>query len=256
MQHTSDAQADPLVLAGPLGGYDGGADLLVALIEVLDDLLALLLDLRDLHLLLDDERVHVLEELGQLDHLLLDALQGGLAVLHGAEDGAGLALAAALHHGLLEDLAAAADRGVLDGLAHLRLGRLRPHDAVLPRHLVLRLLTEGRLDLLELLDGLLEAAVDAAHLARVAGLLGVALRLDRAHPVRQAAVHAHRLGRERVDLAARRRAAALGLVERPVLQHLQLPQVALDAVDALVDAPALVEDGVGVARAEGARVLR
>lgn len=251
---TTDAQANPLLPAGTPRRLDGAAELDVALVQVLDHLLALLLDNGDLLLLLHDQGVHVLEQLGELDHLLLDLLDGGVAVLDGAEDGPRLPAAVALHQGLLEDLGALG--GVLDGGLDLLLGGVGPHDAVLAGHLVLRLLAEGRLDLLVALDGLLEPAVDAADLGRVLGLPALRVGLDRAHAVRQGAVQAHSLGREGVELPRRRGARRrVGVVERAVLQHPQLVQVALDLVDALVDVPALVQDRVGVAAAEAAGIL-
>ncbi|GKT41627.1 uncharacterized protein ColSpa_01808 [Colletotrichum spaethianum] len=226
----------------------------VSMGTVLDDLLALLLDLGDGGLLLDDEHVHVLEQLGELDHLLLNLLQGGLAVLDGVEDGVGLGLAAALHDGLLEDLGAGA--GVLDGLADLALVGVGADDPVLAGHLVLGALAEGGLDLLVLLDGALETAIDAADLRRVPGRLAVGAGLDCADAIGERAVHGHGLGGEGVELAGGRRARRrVGVGEGALLQHAQLVQVGLDLVDALVDGAALVEDGVGVRLAEAARVL-
>lgn len=255
-RRTSNAKADPLLLARLLGCLDGDVDLLVALVEVLNHLFALLLDLGDLDLLLHDEGVHVLEQLGQLDHLLLDLLELLVAVLDGAEHDARLAPPVALHESLLEDLAAAVG-GVLDGVAHLALVGVGPDVPVLALELFARLLAEARLDLLVAVDGRLEAAVDAVDLGGVAGARRLGARLDLAHPVRECAVHGHGLGRQLVQLALRLRAGRVRLVERPLLQHAQLVEVLLDPAHALVYAPALVQHEVGVVvlLGEGARVL-
>jgi hypothetical protein len=165
-ERTTDGEAPPLLLARGAGRVDSDLNLLIALDQVLSNLLALLLNLSDGSLLLDDNGVHVLEHLRELDHLALDPLNLRVAVLDGVEGGAGLALATALHEGLAEDGAAV---GVGHGLADFVLAGLGPHDAVLAGHLVLRLLAELRLDLLVLLDDRLEAAVDAADLCRVLG---------------------------------------------------------------------------------------
>ncbi|GJD02611.1 hypothetical protein ColKHC_11436 [Colletotrichum higginsianum] len=221
---------------------------------VLDDLLALLLDLGNGSLLLDNQHVHVLEQLCELNHLLLNLLQGGLAVLNGVEHGISLGLATTLHDGLLEDLGSGT--GVLDGLADLALVGIGADDSVLAGHLVLGTLAEGGFDLLVLLDGALETTVDAADLRRVPGGLAVGAGLDGAHAVGEGAVHSHGLGGQGIELArgggAGRR---VGIGEGALLQHAQLVQVGLYLVDSLVDGAALVEDRVRVRLAEAACVL-
>jgi hypothetical protein len=181
-KRTDNTEAPPLLLPRLIGRHNGDGDLVVTFVEVLDHLLALLLNLSDLRLLLDDERVHVLEELRQLDHLLLDLGKGSLPVLHGVEHGARLAPPVALHHRLLENLLAAGR--VLDNSAHLRLGRIWPHNPILPCHLILCLFAELRLNLLEGLDGLLQSSVYASNLALVLRLLGVSLALHLPYPLR------------------------------------------------------------------------
>lgn len=154
---TTDTQADPLLLASLASCVDGDANLLVTLIEVLDDLLSLLLNLSDGNLLLNDQCVHILEELGELNHLLLNLDKGSVTILDSAESGAGAALAVTLHKGLLEDLATGS---VLDGSLNLSFAGIGANDTVLASHLVLGTLSELRLNLLVLLDGRLETAVD------------------------------------------------------------------------------------------------
>lgn len=250
---TADAEADPLLLARLAGRDNGNANLLVALVEILHHLLRLLFDLGHGHVLLHDERVHVLEELGELDHLALDLLQSSMAVLDGREGGAGLAAAVRLHESLGEDLASG---DVLDGGADLLLGRLGPDDAVLPGHLVLHAPAELGLELLILLDGRLETAVDAAHLGAVLREAAVRIRLHLAHAFREAAVHGHRLGRQRIQLPVRRRSCRrVGVVQRPLLQHPQLFEVLLDGVDAPVNLPTLVQDRVRVAATAAASAV-
>lgn len=163
---TTDTQADPLLLASLAGRVDGDANLLVTLIEVLDDLLGLLLNLGDGNLLLDDQGVHVLEQLGELDHLLLNLDKGGVTILDSAESGTGAALAVALHKGLLENLATS---GILDGGLNLSFAGIGANNTVLASHLVLGALSELRLNLLVLLDGGLETAVDTGDVGVVLG---------------------------------------------------------------------------------------
>lgn len=101
---TRDTQADPLLLARSTGSVDSRSDLLVALVQVVDNLLAFLLDLCDRGLLLDNQRVHILEQLRQLDHLLLDLDQSIVTILHGAQSGTSTTLTIAMHKRLLEYL--------------------------------------------------------------------------------------------------------------------------------------------------------
>lgn len=250
-----DTQAPPLLLAGLARGFDGDTNLLVALVQVLDDLLALLLNLCDGGLLLDDEHIHVLEQLCELHHLLLDLLQSGLAVLDGIEDAVSLGLAAGLHDGLLEDLGTGT--GVLNSGADLLLVGVGAHNAVLASHLILCAFAELGLDLLVLLNGTFQAAVDAADLRRVLGRLALGGGLDLANTVGERAVHGHGLGGEGIELTGGRgRGGGIGIGDGSVLQHAQLVQVGLDLVNSLVDGSAFVEDRFGVGRlAEAAGVL-
>lgn len=148
---TNDTQADPLLLASRLRSDDGSADLFIALIEVLDGLLGLLLDVGDGNFLLNNEGIHVLEQLCQFNQLLLDLCQLNLSVLDGVQHGLCLALSVALHHSLLEYLTA----GILyRSLDFPRVG-IGTHDLVLSGHLILCLLSELCLNLLVRVNGLL-----------------------------------------------------------------------------------------------------
>lgn len=248
-QLTGNKQAPPLLLARRACGADGGFHLLVTLVEVLDRLLGLLLDVGHSGLLLDDQGVHVLEQLRQLDQLLLDLLQLGLTVLDGRQDGLGLATSVALHQSLLEDLATS----VLNGGLDFALVGVGPHNTVLPGHLVLRLFTELGLVRLVRPDGLLEATVDSLDLGAVLGQIAVGVALDHAHPLSQGAVEGHGLGAEAVELPVAVAAGrAIGIVERPLLEHAHLVEVLVDGVDAFVDIAALVQNGIRV----GAAALR
>lgn len=118
----------------------------------------------DGNFLLDDQGVHILEQLGELNHLLLNLDKGGVTVLDSAESGAGAALAVTLHKGLLEDLATG---GVLDGSLNLSFAGIGANNTVLASHLILGALSELRLNLLVLLDGRLEAAIDTGDVGVV-----------------------------------------------------------------------------------------
>jgi hypothetical protein len=86
-------QAPPLLAIAAARRGDCGANLLVAFCDILADLLTLLLNVGDEGLLLLHDLVEVLEELGELNHLALDVLDGFVALLDVAQGGAGLAAA-------------------------------------------------------------------------------------------------------------------------------------------------------------------
>lgn len=230
---------------------DGRADFHIGLARVLLDRLRLLADVDKLRLLLLDHDAEVGKQLHQLAQCLLNLLHVLLARPDGVERRRRLSHAVALHEGLLEDLGVAA--GVLDGGADLGLGRVGSDDPVLARHLILRLLSERRLDLLVFLVGLLQAALDAPDLRRISGLPSLGDRLDHAHALRQIAEHGHCARREVVELSPCR--CSVCLDQGPVLQHPERVEVPLDAIYRAVDVSALVEDGVGVVPVEGARAL-
>lgn len=250
---TNDTEADPLLLASLPGSVDSDADLLVTLVQVVNHLLALLLNLRNGSFLLDDQGVHILEQLRELVHLLLDLEQSLVTVLNGTEGSTSAALAVTLHHGLLEHLAIAR---VLDSSTHFVLGGVRADNAVLTGHLVLRTLAELRLDLLVRGDGGLEIAVDAPNVRAVLGGAGVRVGLDLANTLGQGTVGCHGLGRERVELAIGRAGlGAVGIVEGTLLQHAKLFKVALYALNAAINITALVQDSVGVGVADRGTIL-
>lgn len=167
-----------------------------------------------------------------------------MAVLDGVQRSAALATAVALEQGLGKDLLVG---GVLDGLAHLLLGGIRAHDAVLAGHLVLQLLPEGRIHALVLLDGGLELAVDLADLRGVLGRAGVGLLLEGADAAGEVAVHGHGLGGDGVELTVGGALfGGVGVVEGALLEDGEVAQAILDSVDAIIDIAALVQDVVGV----------
>jgi hypothetical protein len=89
----NDEQAPPLLAVPAARLLDCAADLGVCLDDVFVDLLTLLLDVGDERFLLLHDLVEVLEQLGKFDHLLLDSLNGFVALLDVAESGRGLAAA-------------------------------------------------------------------------------------------------------------------------------------------------------------------
>lgn len=220
---------------------------------MLHDLLALHLNVGDCGLLLHHQRLHVLEQLRELDHLRLDLLDGRVPVLDCAQRRAALTPPVALQQRLREDLLVGC---VLDGLAHLLLRRLRAHDAVLARHLLLELLPEGRVHALVVLDGGLQLAIDLADLRGVLGRARVGLLLDGLDARGEVAVHGHGLRGDGVELAV---GAALGrrvgVIEGALLEGREVVEAALDLVDAAIDLATLVEDVVGVSLAAKLRAV-
>jgi hypothetical protein len=90
-------EAPPLLAVAGARADDGGANFLVALSDVFADLLALSFDVGNKRLLLLHNLVEVLEELGKLDHLALNVLDGLMALLDVAQGGARLAAAVRAH---------------------------------------------------------------------------------------------------------------------------------------------------------------
>jgi hypothetical protein len=89
----ANEQAPPLLAVARARTDDCGANLLIAFHDIVVDFFGLGLDARNLGFLLLHDLVKVLEELGQLDHLALNVLDRGVALLHVTEAGAGLAAA-------------------------------------------------------------------------------------------------------------------------------------------------------------------
>jgi hypothetical protein len=90
-------EAPPLLAVAGASADDCGADFLVALGDVFADLLALGFNVGNERLLLLHNLVEVLEELGKLDHLALNVLDGLMALLDVAQGGARLAAAVRAH---------------------------------------------------------------------------------------------------------------------------------------------------------------
>lgn len=196
--HTTDTQANPLLLACLAGSVDSHTNLLVTLIQVLDNLLTLLLNLSDSGLLLNNESVHVLEKLCELDHLLLDLLKSLVTVLNSAQGGAGAALAVTLHHSLAENLATSC---VLNSSLDLLLRSIGTNNTVLTSHLVLGSLSELGLDLLVLGNGGLETAINTGDMRVVLGRAGLGAGLDGADSLGELTVERHGVSGKRVELA-------------------------------------------------------
>lgn len=86
-----DEQAPPLELAAVASVLVRDGNLFVALLDVVDGLLGVLLRSGDDRFLSLDELCHLLVERGQLDERLLDALQLVVAGSNITQDGIGLA---------------------------------------------------------------------------------------------------------------------------------------------------------------------
>jgi hypothetical protein len=195
-QPTNNAKADPLLLASLARSVDGSDNLLVALAEIVDNLVALLLNLGNGLILLDNHSLKILKELGEPKHIALNLGQLAVAVLDSAQDSLRLAAAIRLHEGLAKDLAGR----VLDGGAHLVVRGFWAHDAELAFHLLAHPVPELRLEHLELVHDLAKTEVDTLDVRAVFGAFGVGLALDAAQSVRQRSVLLHRLGDEGFEL--------------------------------------------------------
>jgi hypothetical protein len=74
LKHTDYAQADPLLPTSSPCFLDGSVELSVSFPYIFGNFFAFLFDLGDRRFLLDNQGLEVLEELGQLHHLLFDFL--------------------------------------------------------------------------------------------------------------------------------------------------------------------------------------
>lgn len=253
IQHTNNTKANPLLLPGSSGGCDGHGNLLVTLIEVIDNLLALLLNLYNGGILLDDQGVEILHQLEQLRHLLLNLEQLLVAVLDSAQCRTSTALPVALHESLAEDLAvtSAVNRGL-----NLLFRSLGANNTILAAHLLLDSGLELGLDSLVLGDDGLDLAIDSVHVAAVHSTSAFGLGLDGTHPVGESAVDGHGLGGKGIQLAVGLAGrGAVDIAEDSGLKDFDLFQVAFDLTDAVADVAALVADGVGVFAGHAAGVL-
>lgn len=80
-EEENDEEAPPLLAVAAARFVDGSADFRVGLHHVVVDFLALGLDVGHERLLLLHDLVEVLEQLGKLDHLALDVLDGLVPLL-------------------------------------------------------------------------------------------------------------------------------------------------------------------------------
>lgn len=232
---TDNAAADPLLLARAPDSFDGRIQLRICLLKVFLCLFDMLVDLLNHGRLLDNDSVEIDNQIGQLVHLLLNLEQLLVSVLNLVQDSAGLTLAVALHHGLLEDLAAT-DGHVFDSSADLVRFGIWAHDEVLAFHLLLHFLAVRGLEFLVLLNLLFQLAVETVDLALVALCLRIALEF--AESLHKSSVARHGRGGELVELA--RSVVCLGLIECTILKHPELIELLVDVVDTGADLTNLV----------------
>lgn len=234
---TTNAAANPLLLAGAPRSINSRVKLDVGLLKVLLGLLNVLVNLLHHRLLLNDDSVQVDDHVGEFGHLLLDLQELLVTVLHFVQDSAGLALTVALHHGLLEDLLSTS-RHVLYGRTNFASVRIGAHNTILTLHLALHLLTVRSLELLILLDALLQLTIKTVNLATVALSLLVALQL--LESLNKSSVVGHRLGGKLIELSGGA-GGGIGFVEGTILQHPQLVKVLVDSIDTVAHISDLVE---------------
>jgi len=86
-------EAPPLLAVAAAGLDDGAIDFHVGSFDIILDFFALLLNVCDKRLLLLDNLVEVLEQLGKLHHLAFYVLDGFVSLLDVAQGGRGLATA-------------------------------------------------------------------------------------------------------------------------------------------------------------------
>lgn len=241
---TNNTKANPLLLPGGSGSCDSHCNFLVTLVEVLDNLFALLFDLHNSSVLLDDQGIKILHELEQLCHLLLNLQQLLVTVLDCAQCSASTALAVALHQSLAENLTVA---GVFNCGLDLFLCSIGANNTVLATHLLLNGGLELGFDTLVLGDDGLDLSIDSVHMAFVHGALALRLGFDSPDTLNKRAVSCRGLGCQgiqlTVGLAGR---GAVDIAKNSGLEHLDLFQAALDLANAVADVTALVTDRIGV----------
>jgi len=150
-EHNDNPEADPLLLSCAPSALDALIKFRVGLDYVLLDLLSLLLNVGDERLLLHDNIVEILEELGEFNDGLLDALNLVVALSHSIEGSLRLAAAVRVEKSLLKDLCV----WVLNCLPNLFIASIRPHNSILPSLLLLHLFPEIAFNTLVVVDGLL-----------------------------------------------------------------------------------------------------
>jgi hypothetical protein len=237
----ADTKADPLLFACGACTHDRTVNLHVALLQVLVCIHGLCLDVLHHRLLLHDDSVQILEQLLQLEHSLLDLLNGGVTLADVRERTLSLTATIRVHERLLEDLGI---RAFACSFLDLLLCRIGPDNEELSALLFLNILPELALNLLVRVDGLANAAVQGVDLGLVPRVLGVVARLDALHAVGKSAVAAHDICAEGIDFFAR--VARRG--DELTLATLEGGKTGLEVVDRATDGAAVVEDGIGVCR--------
>ena len=81
---TTDPEADPLLSPRRSGFDNGSTKVLISLVQIDHCVLRLLFSVLYSRLLLNDRGFHILEELGKLDHLPLNLLDGLMSALNSA----------------------------------------------------------------------------------------------------------------------------------------------------------------------------
>lgn len=243
-RHTAYAQAPPLPLASISRALNRNANLLSSLVHVLNNFLALHLNVRDSRFLLHNQCLHILEQLSELNHLLLNLLDSLVSVLHSVKSRSALASSIALEQSLREDLLV---RGILHSLANFSFRSIWSNNAVLASHLLLQPLSERGVHGLVFLDCSLKLTVNFAKLRCILGRSGLALLLDRFDSASEVAVHGHRLGGNGIELSVGLAVGGgIGVIERALLKLGKVSEVLFDRVDAFVDFTQLVENCIGI----------
>ena len=209
------------------------------------DILALLFDVHDHVLLSSNKLFHILKQLRQLNHLLLNLLDRLVTALYSIKRSLRMALPTALKQGLGEDLLG---RSVLNCLSNLLVRSLWAHNFVLAGHLLLGLLAVLRVSVLVRVDCGLETSIDLSKLWSILWGARFLHGLESLDSLDEPAVHSHDFGTHVVELAVGGGGGGrIWVVQGALLEHLELLKAALNIVDALVDSAAFVQDCVRVA---------
>ena len=139
----ADSKADPLLFARSPGASNATVELHVSLLQVFVCVHSPLFDILHHGLLLDDNRIQVLEELLELKHGLLNLLDGGVTLTDVRERTLSLAATIGVHERLLKNLGI---RAIGSRLLNLLLSGIWPDDEELSALLLLHILPELGLD--------------------------------------------------------------------------------------------------------------
>lgn len=168
-ENDDDKEAPPLLSAGAGSRFDRGVELLDGSAGVFLDLVAVVFDLLDHLALLDDELIHVFEQLSQFDHCPLDLLDIVVTAANFRQCGPRSSRSLTGHSSLAENLGVGI--ALLDFLDIL-IRSVWVGDPVLSHNLFPRLPLMCNLDLLVSVDGLLEGPLQNGDLAGFFGVIG------------------------------------------------------------------------------------